>query len=525
MSDEQRPPDDPNNETPGLPDDAADGAADGRLPASALFEQMMRAAATGAPRFNPRTNGDESEPDDPALEDEPEAQDETDPISFSDIPVPKVDWAMLLGQAEPQAPFFATEEPEADDAVPDMLESDEPEPEPFTDEAAAASDAPNVMADASEDVSLADDAAQDDAVYSPDASPVLPARIKPRTPVPEPPRFEDEPADALHDPALVAAEHRRQERLAQRKAAAAEAYARKQQEKAQQARYEEQLEAQRIQRIRRRRERRRQQRAGVVGGFMRTVLIIALAGGLASTIFTWFTAPDFITPAVAGRLQSADMAISTPTLEPTMAPTPNYLRRIGVVSGHRGPQNPPDPGAVCPDGLTEAEINFAVSNLLVNMLRQRGYQVDLLDEFDPRLNNYRAAALISIHANSCVDYGPNAGSGFLVSQAAVRPRQGADNDLAECIAAHYGYTTQLDRLYSLTLDMTEYHTFGEIHELTPAAIIELGFMLRDRELLTGRQELIAQGILNGVMCFLEPQNAPYVPPTATPLPPTATPVR
>ena len=288
--------------------------------------------------------------------------------------------------------------------------------------------------------------------------------------------------------------------------------------------YAQKLEAQRIQRVKRRQARRQQQRAGVFGGFVRTLFISIIAAGLASTIFTWFTAPDFITPSVAGRLQQADIAESTPTRAPTAAPTPNYFRRVGVVSGHRGPQNPPDPGAVCPDGLTEAEINFAVATLLVNQLRARGYQVDLLDEFDPRLQNYKAAALVSVHANSCIDYGAGAGSGFLVSQAASRPKEGADNDLAECIATHYGHTTQLQRLYSLTLDMTEYHTFGEIHELTPAAIIELGFMLRDRELLTGGQDVIAQGIMNGIMCFLEPQNAPYVPPTPTPsATPTATP--
>lgn len=262
----------------------------------------------------------------------------------------------------------------------------------------------------------------------------------------------------------------------------------------------EQMEAQRIQRVQRRREKVQRRRAGMLGGFFRTVIILVIAGGLASTIFTWFTSPDFLDKRVASRLVIAESTLVS-TLQATVLPTPNYLKKIGIVSGHRGPQN--DPGAVCDDGLTEASINFEVATRVVRTLRGLGYSVDLLDEFDERLNNYQAAALVSIHANTCRDFGEVV-SGFLVAKAAVRPQGGIDDLLAECIGLNYRNIIGLERRYNLTVDMTDYHTFREIHPLTAAAIIELGFMKDDREILTTRQDDMAQAITEGVLCFLSP---------------------
>lgn len=276
------------------------------------------------------------------------------------------------------------------------------------------------------------------------------------------------------------------------------------------------LEEQRIQRIRRRRERQFRRRVGIAGGFFRTIFVSIFAAALASTIFMWFMDADWITPDVGSILQESDatsavvLVNETPTVPPV---TPNYLRRIGIVAGHHGPEN--DPGAVCPDGLTETDINFAVAQLVVRNLRDRGFAVDLLDEFDPRLDGYQVAALVSIHSNDCTEYAGGA-SGYLVARAASRPSGSPDDILAECISKYYQPQTQLDRRFELTLDMTDYHTFREIHPLTPAAIIELGFMRDDRELLTERQGAVAQGITEGIFCFLSGEN-PIVEMTATPI--------
>jgi N-acetylmuramoyl-L-alanine amidase len=149
------------------------------------------------------------------------------------------------------------------------------------------------------------------------------------------------------------------------------------------------------------------------------------------------------------------------------------------------------------------DINFNVATLIVQNLRARGYRAELLDEFDPRLDEYQAAALVSIHANDCRDYGELV-SGFLVSKAAARPEGGEDTRLAECIGQQYAAITGLERRPGVTADMTDYHSFREISIVTPAAIIELGFMLGDRQLLTERPDLLAQGVTEGIICYLQP---------------------
>ncbi len=265
------------------------------------------------------------------------------------------------------------------------------------------------------------------------------------------------------------------------------------------------LETERIQRVKRRSARRRKNTVGLVGGLLRSFMMVSVAAGLMATIFVWWTPTQFISAEVRTELGQLQFS-SQPTLIPSPPPTPNWLRKIGVVSGHRGPEL--DPGAVCPDGLTEAEINFNVAQLVVRELRAQGYSVDLLDEFDPRLENYQAAALVSIHANTCQDFGEQV-SGFLVAAAAARvTARGDDEILVDCLAQYYHQSTTLPRHSGVTEDMTNYHTFREIHPLTPAVIIELGFMRADRDLLTNRPHESAKGVADGVLCFLQPNQAP-----------------
>ncbi|MBE2182879.1 MAG: N-acetylmuramoyl-L-alanine amidase [Anaerolineae bacterium] len=251
----------------------------------------------------------------------------------------------------------------------------------------------------------------------------------------------------------------------------------------------------------RRKRRRRSRTIGIIAGIVRTMIIIVVAAGLTATIFTWFTPNEFLTTDVRESLSVA-IATDSASALPTALPTPNWARRIGIVSGHRGPQN--DPGAICPDGLTEAEINFNVAQQVVQGLQSRGYTVDLLDEFDPRLDGYQATALVSIHSNTCQSFGEVV-SGFLVASAAARAGSGGtDEQLVDCLAQHYAVASGLERRTGVTVDMTDYHTFREINRQTTAAIIELGFMLADRDVLTSRPDALANGITDGILCYLEP---------------------
>lgn len=274
------------------------------------------------------------------------------------------------------------------------------------------------------------------------------------------------------------------------------------------------LEEQRIQRIRRRRERQFRRRVGIFGGFFRTIFVSLLAAVLASTIFMWFMDAQSINPSVGSLLYEVDSTSAVVLVDNTATPapvTPNYLKRIGIVAGHHGPEN--DSGAVCPDGLQEVDVNFAVAQLVVRALREKGYSVDLLDEFDPRLKGYQAATLVSIHSNDCREY-PGGASGFLVARAASRPSGGPDDILTECIARYYQAAAKIPRRAELTIDMTDYHSFREINGLTPAAIIELGFLHDDRQLLTEHQGELAEGVAQGIVCFLNGEN-PLADVTAT----------
>jgi N-acetylmuramoyl-L-alanine amidase len=198
----------------------------------------------------------------------------------------------------------------------------------------------------------------------------------------------------------------------------------------------------------------------------------------------------------------------TPTPAPkTPAPTPfptPFIPRIGIVSGHHGN----DSGAVCKDGLTEAMVNYDIANRVAAEMRQRGYRVDLLDEFDPRLNNYRALLLLSIHADSC-DYINDEATGFKVAHVLDSKVPDQEEQLVKCIIDRYGARTGL-RFHenSITRDMTNYHGFYEVAPDTPAAIIETGFLRLDRAILTQRADLVAQGIVDGLMCYLSARGTP-----------------
>ena len=232
-----------------------------------------------------------------------------------------------------------------------------------------------------------------------------------------------------------------------------------------------------------------------LGGALRALLILPLVAILAAAIATFAITWQQRQPrstVLAAVDDEAPLAIATDA--------PRHRQRIGIVAGHRGVYN--DPGAVCEeDGLTEREVNEVIAEKVVLHMRGLGYHAELLDEFDSRLQDYQAAALVSLHANDCQDYGEHV-SGYLIARAAARAEGGPDDLLVRCIGENYAQATGLRVRAGLTADMTEYHSFVEIHPYTPAAILEMGFLRADRELLTGRTDIVARGVTDGILCFL-----------------------
>ena len=135
----------------------------------------------------------------------------------------------------------------------------------------------------------------------------------------------------------------------------------------------------------------------IITGNIRSMMYVVFAGIIVATLFTAATPPGMISGSFTEGLVEALNAIATPTPGwPTPTPRPRPL--IGIVVGHWGDEN--DPGAVCPDGLTELEINQDIAVLVQQNLINEGFDVDLLKEFDPVLNGYQPLALVSIHADS-----------------------------------------------------------------------------------------------------------------------------
>ncbi len=236
----------------------------------------------------------------------------------------------------------------------------------------------------------------------------------------------------------------------------------------------------------------------IISENINSVLSIFFVATMTATLFTASTPPGLFSGDLADIVSEAISAAATPTPEwptPTARPRP----RIGIVVGHWGDEN--DPGAVCPDGLTELEINQNVATFVKESLTDEGFDIDLLKEFDPGLDGYAALALISVHADSC-DYINNQATGFKVAASLSSTRPDKTARLTACLRARYHQKTQLTIHNSITPDMSSYHAFGEIDDDTPAVIIETGFMNLDRQILTQQPDLIAQGISDGILCYI-----------------------
>jgi N-acetylmuramoyl-L-alanine amidase len=195
------------------------------------------------------------------------------------------------------------------------------------------------------------------------------------------------------------------------------------------------------------------------------------------------------------------IASATPPQPTAERPAGPY---VGIVAGHWGN----DSGAVCWDsGATERDTNLRIAELVVKRLRARGVWVDLLQEFDSRLNGFRGDVLVSIHADSCdpIDADPPA-TGFKIARSQASQNPTATGKLVDCLRAEYQRATNMAfHENSITNDMTFYHSFRELDPDTPAAIIETGFLRLDYDMIVKQPELPAEGIANGILCFLKSQ--------------------
>jgi N-acetylmuramoyl-L-alanine amidase len=232
-----------------------------------------------------------------------------------------------------------------------------------------------------------------------------------------------------------------------------------------------------------------------------TTLAVAVA---LATLFTAWTPAGLFSGDMTGQLSVLLTAQPEQGIPGIATPRPKL--RIGIVSGHWGN----DSGAVCPDNTTEADVNLKIATLVQQKLTALGFQTDLLQEFDPRLEGYRAAVLVSIHNDSC-EYVNDQASGFKVAAAMSSRDINLANRLAGCMRDRYQRTTGLPWHDSVTNDMRYYHSFEELDPATTSAIIETGFLNLDYNILTQQPDLIATGVVNGILCFVNNENIVPVP--------------
>jgi N-acetylmuramoyl-L-alanine amidase len=224
---------------------------------------------------------------------------------------------------------------------------------------------------------------------------------------------------------------------------------------------------------------------------------------LLATLFTLFTPDNLFSGQMLNRVFEAWQANPT-TLAPVtteVASSDGNGNRIGIVSGHW--KN--DSGSVCSNGLTEEQVNLRIASLVQQKMTAEGFQVDLMEEFDPRLSQYKAIALVSIHADTC-DFINDSATGYKVAAALDSAYPEKATRLTSCLVDRYGKDTGLSYKTNTTNDMTSYHAFGEINTETTAAIIETGYLNLDQQILTQKPDVIAQGIVDGLLCFIHNEN-------------------
>ncbi len=152
------------------------------------------------------------------------------------------------------------------------------------------------------------------------------------------------------------------------------------------------------------------------------------------------------------------------------------------------------------DGVHEWRFNLTIAEHAAELLREKGYDVELLPAVVPP--RYRADLFIAIHADGSED--PRA-QGYRVA-ASRRDRTGQARAIARLLDRSYGSVTGLRRLATTTRRMRNYYAFNyrryrhALHPSTPGVIIETGFLTSrtDRGVIVEDPLRAATGIATAV---------------------------
>ena len=219
--------------------------------------------------------------------------------------------------------------------------------------------------------------------------------------------------------------------------------------------------------------------------------------------------------AVSRAQQEPVVATPAPASAPTPAPTPTprpagTQQRVGIQAGHWKSAELPDELARLRSssgayvrGLSEAELNLDIARRVEALLVAQGVAVDVLPATVPP--GYDADVFVALHA----DGSPSASArGFKLATPWRTSR--ASQHLLDALSAEYAAATRLPLDGGVTVNMRGYYAFNyrrhthAVARTTPAVILEMGFLTNtaDRALLTGRANVVAAGVANGILRYL-----------------------
>jgi N-acetylmuramoyl-L-alanine amidase len=191
---------------------------------------------------------------------------------------------------------------------------------------------------------------------------------------------------------------------------------------------------------------------------------------------------------------------------------PPGKKRVGLQAGHWRVEEAPGElrglsTGTYGGGKAEWEVNLDVAERAATMLRDVGVEVDVLPvQLPPR---YRAHALIALHADGDTSGALN---GFKVARAVFSAVPETDERLVATLNDAYQAVTGMPRDdWHISRRMTGYYAFNSrryCHAIAPgvpAAIVEMGFLTNagDRLLLLGNPDLLARGVADGILRFLD----------------------
>jgi N-acetylmuramoyl-L-alanine amidase len=197
-----------------------------------------------------------------------------------------------------------------------------------------------------------------------------------------------------------------------------------------------------------------------------------------------------------------------PAVAATSIPAPSL--RVGIQAGHwRAAELPSEQthlhisAGTSAGGYSEAQVTLDIAQRTAALLESIGVTVDVLPASIPA--GYSADAFVALHADG---FAQTSARGFKVATAwAASP---ASQRLLTALTAEYERATSLPRHGAATADMRGYYAFNyrryahAIAKTTPAAIVEMGFLTNpdDRALLTQSPDLVAIGVANGIIRYL-----------------------